>query len=740
MRRSALVQGPHRLLALAIVALALAFPGVSFSQSARIGVGASASTGDSPQAEATPASTEQASTDQAPPAPAATPEAKEDEQAKHRRWAMRAANTYYGPVGGVFVVDAGSGAPKSFRLQLMGDLMVKKDYLYNNDKDRYGGGALSLGVTPIEHLEFNAAIASRSNYNSKTSPTVLQASNDLYFGVKSYGEVVPGFTLGGDAQLAILSALGDVGTNSAATSVGLRGNMSFDLRKMTKAEAPLQLRLNVGYVFNNSAKLIESTERARLRNLEAMSGGMIDRVDEYRHLVRRDERLGLGIDRVDHLTIAAGAEIPIETSKRFAIHPIAEWGLEIPINRQDFDCPYPRLANGNKVPGADSCLGQENVTVWRQRVTLAARIYPVLPGLNLLAGVDIGVGGSTYFVQELAPNLPYRIMLAASYAADLAPKPAVVKEVEKRVEVPVQVVAPEGRLRGIVVEQGTPGIGVPDAKIAFPGRTLNPLLANPDGTFVTYALAPSEVQLEVEADGYRPGTCGAVIPPEGGEIPVTCELVALPRVGAVAGQVVSAVDGSPVPGIALQLIGPAMHSVVTDPAGHFREQDLPPGDYTARIEQEGYLISVTPFVVKVRSETELRIPVLPTPKSSSVKVQKDRLQIRGNIFFTTGTAEIESRSEPLLIEIADVLMRNPELLEVEVRGHTDDVGSAEANRELSERRADAVKNWLVKAGVERERLLTKGFGMDQPLVPNVTPQNRAKNRRVEFVIVRRAGE
>ena len=97
-------------------------------------------------------------------------------------------------------------------------------------------------------------------------------------------------------------------------------------------------------------------------------------------------------------------------------------------------------------------------------------------------------------------------------------------------------------------------------------------------------------------------------------------------------------------------------------------------------------------------------------------------------------------SEPLLTEIADVLMRNPELLEVEVRGHTDDVGSADANRELSERRADAVKSWLVKAGVERERLLAKGFGMDQPLVPNVTPQNRAKNRRVEFVIVRRAGQ
>ena len=206
MRRSALAQGSHRLLALAIVALALAVPGVSFSQSAQIGADVSASTEAPPQAEATAEATA------APAAPAAA-EDTEDQEAKHRRWAMRAANTYFGPVGGVFVVDAGSGAPKSFRLQLMGDLMVKKDYLYNNDKDRYGGGALSLGITPIDHIEFNAAIASRSNYNSKTSPTVLQTSNDLYFGVKAYGDAVPGFTLGGDVQLAILSALGDVGTD-----------------------------------------------------------------------------------------------------------------------------------------------------------------------------------------------------------------------------------------------------------------------------------------------------------------------------------------------------------------------------------------------------------------------------------------------------------------------------------------------------------------------------------------------
>jgi hypothetical protein len=224
-------------------------------------------------------------------------------------------------------------------------------------------------------------------------------------------------------MVSILSALDDVGTDSAATSIGLRSNFSFDLRKMAASEDPLLLRFNAAYVFDNSSQLVETTERARLQNIANQSGMSINTRDEYRQLARRDERLALGVDRVDHALLALGGEVPIEASKRFAIHPIAEWGLEIPVNHQDFDCPYVTTASGAKLGGTDSCLGEEGFDTWRQRITIGARMFPVLPGLNLLAAVDIGVGGSTNFVQELAPNTPYKIMLAASYTADLQPKP-----------------------------------------------------------------------------------------------------------------------------------------------------------------------------------------------------------------------------------------------------------------------------------------------------------------------------
>ena len=92
-------------------------------------------------------------------------------------------------------------------------------------------------------------------------------------------------------------------------------------------------------------------------------------------------------------------------------------------------------------------------------------------------------------------------------------------------------------------------------------------------------------------------------------------------------------------------------------------------------------------------------------------------------------------STPLLLEIADVLIKNPRIKRVEVQGHTDNTGTPEHNQDLSDRRAGSVRNWLVQHGVSPDRLVAKGYGQSKPLVPNVTTANKAKNRRVQFIIM-----
>lgn len=103
------------------------------------------------------------------------------------------------------------------------------------------------------------------------------------------------------------------------------------------------------------------------------------------------------------------------------------------------------------------------------------------------------------------------------------------------------------------------------------------------------------------------------------------------------------------------------------------------------------------------------------------------------ILFDTGSDRLRPESTPTLKEIGDVLARHADL-RLLIEGHTDDVGDAASNQALSEKRAAAVRAYLVERhGVAPDRLEAKGFGASRPAVPNDTPEGRQQNRRVELV-------
>ena len=103
-----------------------------------------------------------------------------------------------------------------------------------------------------------------------------------------------------------------------------------------------------------------------------------------------------------------------------------------------------------------------------------------------------------------------------------------------------------------------------------------------------------------------------------------------------------------------------------------------------------------------------------------------------NIFFASGEATLLPESEPELQRIRNLLLPADNLSSVEIAGHTDNVGSAEDNRELSERRAEAVRNWLVAHGCNPDKLVVRGYGETMPVADNSTDEGRAQNRRVEL--------
>jgi OmpA-OmpF porin, OOP family len=117
---------------------------------------------------------------------------------------------------------------------------------------------------------------------------------------------------------------------------------------------------------------------------------------------------------------------------------------------------------------------------------------------------------------------------------------------------------------------------------------------------------------------------------------------------------------------------------------------------------------------------------------SLIIVTATEIRITQQIQFDFNKSTIKPVSFPILDAVREVLAANPNI-KIEVQGHTDNVGAANYNLKLSGQRADSVRAYLVSHGIEASRLVSKGYGMDRPLVPNNTEGNRALNRRVQFI-------
>jgi outer membrane protein OmpA-like peptidoglycan-associated protein len=118
-----------------------------------------------------------------------------------------------------------------------------------------------------------------------------------------------------------------------------------------------------------------------------------------------------------------------------------------------------------------------------------------------------------------------------------------------------------------------------------------------------------------------------------------------------------------------------------------------------------------------------------------VKVEKGSKVVLKNIFFDTGKSDLKQESVSELENIRKLLDGNPNLI-VQINGHTDNVGEATYNRALSQKRASSVVDYLVRNGVESNRLAAVGFGEERPLVSNDDELGgREINRRTEIEII-----
>lgn len=121
------------------------------------------------------------------------------------------------------------------------------------------------------------------------------------------------------------------------------------------------------------------------------------------------------------------------------------------------------------------------------------------------------------------------------------------------------------------------------------------------------------------------------------------------------------------------------------------------------------------------------------PPYKKLIVKKDKLELKEKLYFAWNDAVLQEVSYSVLDEVAQALKENKNF-KVQVEGHTSSEGGDDHNQTLSEKRAEAVLDYLVSQGVSKDRLVSKGFGSTVPVDTNKTSDGRENNRRVEFVV------
>ncbi|MDZ7648581.1 MAG: OmpA family protein [Cytophagales bacterium] len=156
----------------------------------------------------------------------------------------------------------------------------------------------------------------------------------------------------------------------------------------------------------------------------------------------------------------------------------------------------------------------------------------------------------------------------------------------------------------------------------------------------------------------------------------------------------------------------------------------PPGgsEYALYINRSGFLFQSLHFNYTENTEKPVVKDIALQPAQQNAKV------ILNNLFFDLNEYELKPESIMELKEVVNFMNQNP-TLRIEISGHTDASGTEAYNLQLSAKRAQSVADYRKQNQISDKRIVTKGYGSQQPVAPNTTEENRQLNRRIEFKIL-----
>ncbi|MCK6551860.1 OmpA family protein [Myxococcota bacterium] len=624
---------------------------------------------------------------------------------------VRIAPTPLGETGLLRVAAADSTPPGLVRLSFGLDFFSASSFFAENDEHSRVGGTLAVSTSPIDFLEIWLATRAQSNSNVRTSPQLLQAQGDLRLGVKGFYPVYEHLTIGADLQVGLLSGIGQASFDLDASELTARLLVTGDLTKYAEDPYPVRAHFNAGIIVDNSAKLLESNPLSNA------------------------ERFALGVSDFDRFALGFGVEIPVKY-----VTPFLEYTVEFPLGYLAtpgviIQSSALRAAQSTP-PDVRSCSPVDDSSCARpavqraipQKITPGVRVTAI-PNLTLDFAVEIGI------TPEIATGVlatpPYNILMMASYAFDpfdtqSGPPIAVPVLVPEVTEVAPQPTT--GEVAGVIKVKG--GAELAGAVVAFDRGT--PVATGSDGMFRSRQLDPGPITVTVTKDGYEPATAkGAVT--AGTVASLALELVPSIREGVLRGHVVDDKEKG-LANLAVTIDGPTKTTVKTGADGAY-EAKVVAGKYWIEATGDGLFSKGREVELKGGETISTELVLRKRPKENIAEISSSMIVVRRAVHFVTGEARLAPDAAAVLDSVVDVLVRNKQVKKVRIEGHTDNVGTDDANLALSKARAESVVAYLAEQGIDRSRLVAEGFGASRPIAPNLTRRGREQNRRVEFHIV-----